>query len=374
TERVGGSNVGANRTVARRGENGKWILNGEKWFCSNPGDLWVTTARIEGTSTIGLFLVPRIKDDGTLNGCHLLRKKDIIGSRGKVTAEASYENAEAEELGRPSHGLANLIRYVIKTSRVHVSVSAAAHGRRAYMEALAYAKVREAYGRRLIQFPVVLRNLAEMHILQSAITLTAFRNFKWAKDSNPIEQIVTPLLKLISTQQATWMTHEAIMIHGGNGILGDFSILPRLHNDAIINETWEGTHNIIGEHTLKALSRPKSYKALESIMTENLSQGASVPGLEPARAYQSALWLKVKEMLEMPELWVDSNRLVICDALYGAFALSELIREAGRDGAGSVLVDFANGFGEIMERGKLGPAKKDGVFVDQKAMERIVAY
>ena len=49
TERVGGSNVAENRTVARKAkENGKWILKGEKWFCSNPGDLWVSTARIEG--------------------------------------------------------------------------------------------------------------------------------------------------------------------------------------------------------------------------------------------------------------------------------------------------------------------------------------
>ncbi|MCE9499940.1 MAG: acyl-CoA dehydrogenase family protein, partial [Leptospira sp.] len=56
TERVGGSNVALNRTVASKGDNGKWVLNGEKWFCSNPGDLWVTTAKIEGTSTIGLFL------------------------------------------------------------------------------------------------------------------------------------------------------------------------------------------------------------------------------------------------------------------------------------------------------------------------------
>ena len=68
TERVGGSNVGANRTVAHPREDGKWVLTGEKWFCSNPGDLWVTTARIEGSERIGMFLVPRLKEDGTKNG------------------------------------------------------------------------------------------------------------------------------------------------------------------------------------------------------------------------------------------------------------------------------------------------------------------
>ena len=62
TERVGGSNVAENRTLARKTkEKKKWLLKGEKWFCSNPGDLWVTTARIENTNVIGMFLVPRIK-------------------------------------------------------------------------------------------------------------------------------------------------------------------------------------------------------------------------------------------------------------------------------------------------------------------------
>lgn len=87
TEKVGGSNVSANRTISRKQDNGEWILTGEKWLCSNPGDLWVRTARVEDINTIGMFLVPRIKDDGTLNGHHILCKKDIIDSRGKLTVE-----------------------------------------------------------------------------------------------------------------------------------------------------------------------------------------------------------------------------------------------------------------------------------------------
>ena len=108
TERVGGSNVGANRTIATKvncanggsdsgcgggDENTKWLLNGEKWFCSNPGDVWVTTARLENekSSIIGLFLVSRFKENGDLNGCIITRKKDIIGSKGKLTVEVYYE-------------------------------------------------------------------------------------------------------------------------------------------------------------------------------------------------------------------------------------------------------------------------------------------
>ena len=100
TERVGGNNVGANRTIAIKNKDGNYSLFGEKWFCSNPGEIWVTTAKIEGSNMIGAFIMGRRKQNGELNDHHLLRLKDIIGSRGKVTAEIEFRYAEAELLGK----------------------------------------------------------------------------------------------------------------------------------------------------------------------------------------------------------------------------------------------------------------------------------
>jgi alkylation response protein AidB-like acyl-CoA dehydrogenase len=379
TERVGGSNVGQNRTVARRGEaENTWILNGEKWFCSNPGDLWVTTARVlgpdgEATNTIGMFLVPRIKRNGELNGCRILRKKDIIGSRGKITVETVYEDLEAEELGRPAHGLANMIKYVIGTSRIHVAVAACGTSRRAYLEARAYVQSREAYGKKVIEFPTVLRTLAEMQILHSSILWCNFRNFLWSDQNHAASQLITPLMKYISTTHATWITHEAMMLHGGNGILGDFSVLPRLHNDAIINETWEGTHNIIGEHVLKAFSRPRVRAAFFDLLEENLS-AYEAAGVE--LPYVKKIFQQERRVLEDCEdygsEWAAMNRLAICDSLYHCLALSEWMREA-RDKE-ELIIGFARGLAEIVERGRLGPTRPHGVFSDRGLMQALVAY
>ena len=370
TERVGGSNVGQNRTVARSIGNDRWILTGEKWFCSNPGDLWVTTARIENTNTIGMFLVPRIKRDGTLNGCRILRKKDIIGSRGKITVEVVYDELEAETLGRPAHGLANLIKYVINTSRVHVSVAACGMSRRAFMEARAYVDVREAYGKKVIEFPTVKKALAEMQILHSSVVWNSFRTYTLADQGHAAASLLTPLLKLKSTLHSSWITHEAMMLHGGNGILGDFSCLPRLHNDSLINETWEGTHQIMSEHILKAFLRPKVRSAFFDLVEANLKQAKDVSNVT-----MEALGARRKfldQSLNADHAWRDLNRMSICDAIYDVFSLSEWIAQTA-DGE-PVMQDMARGYAELCSRGVQGPTWPDGVFQDEAALSRLIAY
>lgn len=356
TERVGGSNVAANRTVAVKAANGKWILNGEKWFCSNPGDLWVTTARVENTSTIGLFLVSRIKDDGTLNGCRLVRKKDIIGSRGKVTAETIYEDVEAEELGRPVHGLANLIKYVINTSRIHVSAGAIGHGRRSYLEAFAYAQRRTAYGKKIMELPAVVTTLARMQILQTALELAVFRNYDLNAKGDNSTKLLTPLLKYSSTNLATSLTHEGMLILGGNGILGDFSILPRLHNDAIINETWEGTHPLLCEHAIKAYARGKVKESFDVIIQENLNRAIPLANRMPL-SFQTvkALQDRLNSYAKASDFWIDSNRMVFCDALYGLFSLTELMKDAA-SGPGKIdSGTLAEGYAFLL----MGPGARD---------------
>lgn len=320
TERVGGSNVAANRTVATPQTNGTWLLNGEKWFCSNPGDVWVTTAKVEGTNTVGLFLVGRLKADGTLNGCRLLRKKDIIGSKGKITVESVYENCEATALGRTSHGLANLIRYILRTSRLHVICGGLGHISRGVIEAEAYVAAREAYGNKLAAFPSVQRTLDEIRMLRNVLTLVSFCAFRLSEDEAPLELTLVPLLKLIVTQYSAVVVKEAMILHGGNGILGDFSVLPRVLNDAIINETWEGTHALLAEHAIHALKRPKVRAALDRYLAAG--EGAMA---------KDAIQLARHIMAELDPMLAnekdrDVNRMYICEKLWRVFALVETSR------------------------------------------------
>lgn len=326
TERVGGSNVGANRTIATPQDDGTWLLNGEKWYCSNPGDVWVTTAKVQGTNTVGLFLVGRLKADGSLNGCRLLRKKDIIGSKGKLTVESVYENCEATALGRTAHGLANLIRYILRTSRIHVISGGLGHIGRGILEADAYVAEREAYGTKLAEFPSVKRILDEMRMLQSALTLVSFYTFSLCEKDEPLALCLVPLLKVIVTQYSAVVVKEAIILHGGNGILGDFSVLPRVLNDAIINETWEGAHALLAEHALAALKRPKVMAAAEKYFTAGKATLA-----DSDAALFSEIWSELKGMV-MNEHDRDVNRMYICEKLWRLFALVETKRWVARYG------------------------------------------
>ncbi|GIX40838.1 MAG: acyl-CoA dehydrogenase [Leptospiraceae bacterium] len=337
TERVGGSNVAANRTIAKKIEEGdhenpaKYILIGEKWFCSNPGDLWVTTAKIEGTNTIGLFLVPKLLPTGARNSYYLLRRKEIIGSRGKLTAESIYDGTYAEELGKPAHGLANLIKFVINVSRIHVGVSAAGMSRRSLMETFAYIKIRTAYGKKIIDFPQTQLELIKMILKHTTITLANFQNFNLIENNDILSQLLTPMLKYISTITSTFNVRQAILLHGGNGILNDFSCLPRLLNDSIINETWEGAHPVIQDHTIKALKKPRiqqrlelEFESIKNINTDN------IPELKNFIDELEKLWHDYKNLLESylkNEDLLLLNKSYIVEQLFYIYGYYLLLKE-----------------------------------------------
>lgn len=376
TERVGGSNVGANRTTAKKLENGKWLLNGEKWFCSNPGDLWVTTAKIEGTNIIGLFLVSRYKSDGTLNGHKLIRKKDIIGSRGKLTVEALYEDVEAEELGRASHGLANLIKYVITISRIHVGIGATGNARRAVMEAIHYAKYRTAYGKGLLNYPIYTRNLTEICVLQAVVTLCNFKSIHYWKKEIPAADVTIPLMKYKSSSQATEITHKAILCLGGNGIVGDFSPLPRLHNDSIINETWEGTHFLLTEHVLHALEKRKSKESFFEELEKNILQAKEISELQTVVELFHQKVKQLKEILNFDKSYKEIHRVQIAELAYECFALSEVLNFAAWERENQNEKVFAKYlpllYQEILSFGCGGFAKKDSLILNPEVHKEII--
>jgi len=99
TERVGGSDLGATATTARR-DGAAWRLDSDKWFCSNVGaDLILTLARPEGappgTRGLGLFLVPRLLPDGGRNPYLIHRLKDKLGTRVMASGEVAFTGTMA---------------------------------------------------------------------------------------------------------------------------------------------------------------------------------------------------------------------------------------------------------------------------------------
>lgn len=281
TERQGGSTVSENETRAEPSADGSWRLTGLKWFCSNPAELWVTTAKPKGSENVALFLMPRVRPDGTLNEARVLRLKDLSGTRGKATAEVEYERAYAELIGRPSHGLALLLRSVLRVSRIHVGAAGCSFMRRALVEARLFSKGRLVLGRPLCELPHAKRVLDRLETLWTAGLLCYFEELAALEADAPAAEVLVPLLKIQNSRLGTEAVRQARLLMAGNAVLRDFSILPRLAEDALIQEIWEGTHPILAGHALRALRRPASRSAFLALCRP--PAGSTGPAADAAR-------------------------------------------------------------------------------------------
>ena len=267
TERHGGSDVGANRVEAAP-DGDAWRISGEKWFCSvADADQFVVTARRrgapEGTRGIGCFLVPR-RVDGRVNGFRIRRLKDKLGTRALATGEIDFEGALGWPLGAPEDGFRVAAGTILNTSRWLNALGSAGLMQRAYVEAAAFAGERTTFGRRVADFPLVRENLAVMKAegqgaLASTLELTdvVHRIDRGEADADDVtwHRILVNANKFVTSLQATRTIRRGIEALGGNGTIEDFSPLPRLYRDAIVFESWEGTHNVLCAQVLRDLGR-----------------------------------------------------------------------------------------------------------------------
>jgi len=280
TEIQGGSDVGANAcaaTLLDAGEN-KWIINGEKWFCSNgAADLALITARPEGspenslagTKGLGLFLLPRRLDDGSLNGIYIRRLKDKLGTKSLATAEVDFKDAIAYQIGEQGRGFQQAMDFVINTSRLYNAVGSAGAARRAYLIAWTYAQHRRAFGSAIKDFPLTQEALAEMRAVTMAITsgslyLAYLRDEIEAgrvdEAGGQFFRLAVNLNKYRSSISATDVIRRGIEILGGNGAMENFSVLPRLLRDSVIFEAWEGAHNTLIAQSARDIQRRKLHE------------------------------------------------------------------------------------------------------------------
>lgn len=286
TEKQGGSAVSENRTRAKLLPDGSWRLKGLKWFCSNPGELWVTTAKPEGSDAVALFLVPRVKPDGKANACRIVGLKDLSGTRGKATAEVRYEGAYAELLGRPSRGMVLLLE-VLGVSRLHVAAASLGFLLRAQLEAESYARWRKVGGRPAAELPQTAAALERLDALAASAALAFYEGLAALERGDPAAEALVPLLKTQVSRAATEGVREARLILAGNGALRDFSVLPRLAEDALIQEIWEGTPPILHGHFAKALRRPASRAAFLSLSQAAPQREGEDEGALARRCYAS---------------------------------------------------------------------------------------
>lgn len=259
TEVQGGSDVGANATFARPLGDGRWAVDGEKWFCSNANaDLILMTARydedVAGTPGLGLFLVPRLLDDGSANHFVIRRLKDKLGTRSMPSGEIDFEGAVAWSLGPAQDGFKNMMRFVINTSRLYNALATTGAARRALHVAAGYAAHRRAFGQPIGEFPTTARLVADIRAESTAAAIASldlaarFDAIEAGETSSTTDAFLRLFInanKLRTSRSATECVMLAIETLGGNGAIESFSILPRLLRDMIVCENWEGTHNTL---------------------------------------------------------------------------------------------------------------------------------
>jgi putative acyl-CoA dehydrogenase len=258
TEKQGGSDLRSTQTHAKRLAQHWFELRGHKWFCSAPmSDGFLTLALLDGAITC--FLVPRILPDGTRNRLLIQRLKDKVGNRSNASAEIEYDATLAHLVGEPGRGIATLIEMAHLT-RFDIVVAVAGMMRAALNQALHHCAHRVAFGRVLIEQPLMENVLADLAIETEAATLLAFRlarAFDRQKDDEQerlLTRILTPLAKFWLCKRLPMFMGEAMECIGGNGYVEE-SPVARAYREAPVNGIWEGSGNVICLDVLRAMQK-----------------------------------------------------------------------------------------------------------------------
>jgi acyl-CoA dehydrogenase len=336
TEIKGGSDLGANvETMAiRMGD--RWSLTGDKYFASNAGaELAVVAARPEGAPAgvkgVALFLVPRRKENGSLNYC-IRRLKDKIATRSVPTGEIELRASEAWLLGQVEQGIYNVLE-VLNLSRVANSFGSVAVAQRALADALCFAGQRVAFGKPILQHALLRKQFAEHERdLRAAAALTweAANLFDEVREEHPPHSVKYHLFRLVAHLAKSWTAELAVQtakwgmeVHGGLGVLGEFTA-ERWLREAMILAIWEGTSHRQALDGLEVMERKQAHR----LLFEHLAPFASREDLESIQAHVDAV-------MSLPHEEKEAHADIIFAEL-ARFAATTLARRLPAAGEGQV--------------------------------------
>ena len=258
TERQGGSDVRANETVARPAGD-TWELHGHKWFCSAPqSDAFLVLAQAPAGLSCFLLERPRSRDWPAFR---IDRLKDKLGNRSNASAEIVLDGAVARLVGEEGRGVRTILEMVVHT-RLDCVLGSAALIRRAVAEATHHAAYRSAFGRRLVEQPLMANVLADLCVESEAATATALRLARAFDEADgPFRRLATAVAKFWVCKRTPATVAEALECLGGNGYVEE-SQLPRLFRESPLNSIWEGSGNVNALDVLRSLDRePESAEA-----------------------------------------------------------------------------------------------------------------
>jgi putative acyl-CoA dehydrogenase len=214
---------------------------------------------------LSCFFLPRWTPDGKRNAFHLQRLKAKLGNRSNASSEVEFDGAWARLVGEEGRGVATIIDMVHHT-RLDCVMASAALMRQALAQALSHVRHRRAFGKLLIDQPLMRNVVADLAIESEAATLLLMRLARAFDDGDrEFARIGVAIGKYWVAKRTAAHVAEALECFGGNGFIEE-SPMPRLYREAPLASIWEGSGNVIVLDVLRAIV--KQPESLEGVLRE----------------------------------------------------------------------------------------------------------
>jgi hypothetical protein len=286
-----------------------------------------------------MFLVPRVLPEGSRNSYRIVRLKDKLGTKSMASGEVSLDGATGFLIGALNTGIQQVMK-TVSLSRLSHGVRAAAMMRRCLNESLQVARNRRQFGRNIIEFPLLRRQLMKIMVpTEQALSMFLFTGHVMSAanqgdaEAERLVRILTPLLKFRACRDNVPVATGAMEVRGGNGYIEDW-VNPRLIRDAQVGLLWEGTSNINALDIItRAVAKVRAHESLLDALRAKIADTPEVP-----RQFSGLLMAQVERAVAFAESVAndpaqeDKGRLV-AGALYHAASAVLLAWEGAKVGA-----------------------------------------
>jgi putative acyl-CoA dehydrogenase len=345
TEKQGGSDVRANTTRAEVDGADAWgqryRITGHKWFFSAPmSDAFLILA--QAPAGLSCFFLPRVLPDlenpsgsGSRNAIHIQRLKDKLGNRANAGTEVEFHGATAWLVGEEGRGVPQILEMGTLT-RLDCALGTSGLMRQALSIALNHTAQREAFGKRLMDQPLMRNVLADLAIESEAacaLSMRLARSFDMQNDAfeRLMSRVLTPISKYWICKRGSVFSQEAMECLGGNGYVeeGGEGLQARIYREMPLNSIWEGAGNIMALDLLRALRKGDVAGALAQELAPAQGAHAALDKLAaalPLRVEHMATEIEARRLAQDVALAVQACLLYQSapTAVFSAFCDSRL--------------------------------------------------
>jgi len=338
TEKQGGSDVRANTTRAELQGSDDWgqryAVTGHKWFFSAPMcDAFLVLAQT--ASGLSCLFLPRVLPDGSRNAIRIQRLKDKLGNKANASSEVEFHEATAWLVGDEGRGVPQILEMGTMT-RLDCALGTSGLMRQALSLALNHTNQRMAFGKRLVEQPLMRNVLADLALESEAATALALRlarafDRRGEAHEAALARLLTPIAKFWICKRGSHFAQEAMECLGGNGYVeeGGQGTMARIYREMPLNSIWEGAGNIMALDLLRALRKADAAAALAQELAPARGAHAALDRLAdslPARVEAMATEMEARRLAQDVALAVQAAllRQSAPDAVFDAFCASRL--------------------------------------------------